>query len=42
MEKYLLNQNNIGKNKGINDIKKINIENKKRNYSETKKERSGS
>ena len=41
MEKYLLNQNNIGKNKGINDIKKINIENKKRNYSETKKERSG-
>ena len=36
MEQYLKKQYSIGLNNNINDIKKINLENKKRNYSTNK------
>ena len=36
MENYLQNQSKAGKNNTINDIRKINFENKKRNYSPLK------
>ena len=40
MEKYLKNQYKIGKKNTINDISKINFENKKRNYSSVKTQHS--